>query len=160
MKQSQASIIFWCSITMGCAFVLPGHHHSIEVEEQEIPKEMLNSVWTLEFIGNVKTDCLVSLAFKEQGQLEITYEDYYYRGYNYWYLIKGSQIEFHSGSLSRMRWTEDNCDTNPPSLAFVLEGEHFFQCGIASLILENERHQKLVFGRQRHDARRSENIAY
>ena len=114
------------TLMIACSLTQPRR----KLNRQVIPKELLNSQWTLETYYKVNSDgltiqshdkadsdCSVTIQFLEKGQLTFTIQGHQFKGYNLWYLVKDSIIEFHPGIIEKFAWPSYNCDPKPDTFA-------------------------------------------
>ena len=119
-------------VMVGCSLMPPRRQYMKTVKRQTIPKEILNTEWTLESFDDKAPDCSLSMKFLERGQFTFRFKDQLYAGDNLWYLVKDSVIEFQMRPLEKIAWTTDNCAMNPSVFALYLMGDQ-------KVVIENDR---------------------
>jgi hypothetical protein len=68
------------TLVIACSLMPPRRQYIKEVKRQVIPKELLNSQWTLETINNKNPDCSLTMRFLDQGELTFTIQGQLFEG--------------------------------------------------------------------------------
>lgn len=117
------TLLILVATIMNCSVLPPRRQYIREVKKQKIPKEILNTNWTLESFDHKTPDCSVTMSFLEKGQFIIKFKSELYQGDYLWYIVRDTGIEFHTRPLEKLAWTKDNCETNPSSFALYVHGD-------------------------------------
>lgn len=128
-----------------CTVLPPRRQYIASLRQSITPKELARVDWVLGAVDAKVPDCAVSIRFLEQGQFTIRFKDRLYEGDNLWYVVKDSTIEFHVRPLEKIAWTQDSCEMNPSSFAFVLMGDHELLLEKDRLTLISRSRQRLIF---------------
>lgn len=148
MKQIQKIILLTTGLTLlfSCSLLGPKRQRIKEVERQSIPKELLNTYWTLDTYDNKRPDCEILMGFLEKGQLVFKFKGELYDGDYLWYFINDSKINFHVSPLDKLDWTgTDNCEMNPAAFARYIEGNKPFNIHDGQLIFKSFDNKELKF---------------
>jgi hypothetical protein len=111
------------TLLLSCSIIEPKRQRIKEVGRQSIPKDLLNTYWTLESFDNKTPDCEITIGFLDKGQLVFRFKDNLYDGDYLWYIVKDSIITFHTRPLEKLAWTADNCEINPATFALYIQGD-------------------------------------
>ena len=111
------------TILYSCSLLGPKRQRIKEVGRQTIPKELLNTYWTLETFDNKTPDCEIIMGFLDKGQLVFKFKGELYDGDYLWYIVTDSKINFHTRPLEKLAWTTDNCEMNPSTFALYIQGD-------------------------------------
>jgi hypothetical protein len=95
----------------------PRRQYDKESKRQIIPRELLNSQWTLETFENKKSDCNLLMNFYDQGRFTFTLQGHLFEGDYLYYVVKDSIIQFHTRPVDKFAWPTFDCELKPDNLA-------------------------------------------
>ncbi|MBI3219252.1 MAG: hypothetical protein HYZ44_07050 [Bacteroidetes bacterium] len=126
-------------LVVGCAILSPKQPK--ESKKQIVPKELLDSQWTLETFQGEAPDCNVMIHFLGKGQLTFTIQDEMFKGDYLYYIVKDSVIKFHTLPVDKLAWPTFPCEPKPDSFARSLSiGDKKFRViGNQLFLLANDR---------------------
>jgi hypothetical protein len=131
-------------LVVGCAIFSP--HQPKESRQQLVPKELLNSQWTLETFQGKAPGCNVLIHFLEKGQLTFTIQDEIFKGKYLYYIVKESSIHFHTRHMDKIAWPNITCQPAPDHFARILSwGDKKYRIMGDQLFLYTNERLDLVF---------------
>jgi hypothetical protein len=136
------------TLMIGCAIVPPRRQYIKETKRQIIPKELLDSQWTLDTFENKKLDCSLSISFYDKGRFTFTLQGQLFKGDYLYYIVKDSTIQFHSRPVDKFAWPTFNCEPKPDEFARHLSGDKKFKIVDDKLILRTNSRMDFVFKRR------------
>jgi hypothetical protein len=114
------SIVFTTTILVACGLMPPRRQYSKETKRQTIPRELLNTHWTLESCNNKTPDCKLTIDFYEKGRLTFKWNNLDFTGDNLWYTVKDSTINFQTRPIEKIVWTTEKHELEPNNFAMDL----------------------------------------
>jgi hypothetical protein len=128
-------MLFLC---VDCGLMPPRRQYIKETKRQVIPKELLNTHWTLESWDNKAPDCKLTMDFYEKGRFTFTWNDLDFTGDNLWYIVRGSSITFQTRPIEKIVWTEGRYELAPDNFALDLSGIENYKVDNDRLILTSK----------------------
>jgi hypothetical protein len=116
------SIILTTTILVACGLMPPRRQYVKETKLQIIPKELLNTHWTLESWNNKTPDCKLTMDFYDRGRFTFYWNDKAFAGDNLWYIVKDSTITFQTRPIEKIVWTTEKYELAPDNFALDLRG--------------------------------------
>ncbi|NOS90824.1 MAG: hypothetical protein HOP30_02775 [Cyclobacteriaceae bacterium] len=102
----------------GCATLFSGQPK--ESRQQVIPKELVNSPWTLVTFQNTSPDCRIVFRFLDKGRFTFTIQNEPFEARYLYYVVKDSTIHFRTRPIDKIVWTNITCQPAPDHFARIL----------------------------------------
>lgn len=134
-KLESLSIVLMATIVVSCAMMPPRRQYVRETKHQIIPKELLNTHWTLESRNNTKPDCKLTMAFYDKGRFTFSWNELDFQGDNLWYIVSGSTITFQTRPIEKIVWTEEKHELEPDNFAMELSDVRTYKVENDRLVL-------------------------
>jgi|GEM_PF-3117162 len=133
------------TLMIACGLMPPRRQYIKDAKRQTIPKELLNSQWTLETFDNKKSDCSLLINFHDKGQFTFTLQGQLFKGDYLYYVVKDSIIQFHTSPVDKFAWPTFNCELKPDNLARHLRGDKKFKILDNKLTLRTNERTDFIF---------------
>jgi len=122
-------------LLVDCGIMPPRRQYIKEAKRQIIPRDLLNTHWTLESWDNKVPDCKLTMDFYEKGRFTFKWNDLDFTGDNLWYLVKDSMITFNTLPIEKIVWTTEKHELEPDNFAMDLSGIKKYEVDNDRLIL-------------------------
>ena len=129
------SILLTTTILVACGLMPPRRQYLKETKRQIIPKELLNTHWTLESWDGKAPDCKLTMNFYSKGRFTFKWNDLDFAGDNLWYIVKDSAITFQTRPIEKIVWTAEKHELEPDNFALGLRGIKTYRVNNDKLIL-------------------------
>ena len=111
------SILLTTTILVACGLMPPRRQYVKESKQQIIPKELLNTHWTLESWDGKTPDCKLTMDFYAKGRFTFKWNDLDFTGDNLWYIVKDSLVSFQTRPIGKIVWTTEQHELEPDNFA-------------------------------------------
>lgn len=132
------SIFLTASLLVACGLMPPRRQYIKEAKRQIIPKELLNTHWTLESWDGKAPDCKLTMDFYAKGQFGFKWNDIDFTGDNLWYIVKDSAITFQTRPIEKIVWTTEKHELEPDNFALDLRAIKNFKIVNDKLVLTSK----------------------
>jgi len=122
-------------LLVDCGLMPPRRQYIKEARRQIIPRDLLNTQWTLESWDNKVPDCKLTMNFYEKGRFTFKWNDLDFAGDNLWYIVKDSAITFQTRPIEKIVWTTEKHELEPDNFALDLRGIKSYRVDNDKLIL-------------------------
>ena len=122
-------------LLVDCGLMPPRRQYIKEAKRQAIPKDLLNTHWTLESWDNKAPDCKLTMDFYEKGRFTFKWNDLDFTGDNLWYIVRDSTITFQTRPIEKIVWTKERYELEPDNFALDLRGIKNYKVDNDRLIL-------------------------
>jgi hypothetical protein len=129
------SILLLSLLLLDCGLMPPRRQYIKEARQQSIPRDLLNTHWSLESWNNKAPDCKLTMDFYEKGRFTFKWNDLVFAGDNLWYVVKDSAITFHTRPIEKIVWTTETHELEPDNFALELSGIQNYEVNSDKLIL-------------------------
>jgi hypothetical protein len=114
-------IIFLLTVLLAdCGLMPPRRQYIKEAKRQIIPKDLLNTHWTLESWDNKVPDCKLTMDFYDKGRFTFKWNDFDFKGDNLWYIVRDTAITFQTRPIEKVVWTTEKHELEPDNFALYL----------------------------------------